>query len=69
VPRLVLHAVGVFSPYMREVAEMAYQWDVPFVIDDARFRAAFGQGPTPVEEAVAATASWARGRFAIRAAA
>ena len=27
------------------------------------------QGPTPIEEAVAATAEWARGRFAFRAAA
>jgi nucleoside-diphosphate-sugar epimerase len=67
VPRLVLRAVGLFSPFMREVAEMAYQWDVPFVIDDSRFRAAFGQEPTPIDEAVAATAAWARERFAFRA--
>jgi nucleoside-diphosphate-sugar epimerase len=61
VPRLLLHAIGVFSPFMREVREMAYQWDVPFELDDTRFRAAFGQGPTPIDEAVAATAAWARG--------
>ncbi|HEU4407770.1 MAG TPA: NAD-dependent epimerase/dehydratase family protein [Polyangiaceae bacterium] len=69
VPRFVLRTAGVFSPLLREVAEMAYQWDVPFVLDDARFRAAFGQGPTPIDEAVAATAAWARGRFGFRAAA
>lgn len=69
VPRLVLRAVGVFSPFMREVAEMAYQWEVPFLVDDTRFRAAFGQGPTPIEEAVAATAAWARARFKLSAAA
>jgi hypothetical protein len=69
VPRLALRAMGLFSSFMRETAEIAYQWDVPFVLDDARFRAAFGQEPTPIDEAVAATAAWARGRFAFRAAA
>jgi nucleoside-diphosphate-sugar epimerase len=63
VPRLALRAMGLFSPFMREVAEMAYQWDMPFVLDDARFRAAFGQGPTPIDAAVAETAAWARARF------
>lgn len=69
VPKVALRALGLFSPFMREAVEMTYQWEVPFVIDDARFRAAFGQEATPVAEAVAATAAWARGRFAFRAAA
>ncbi|APR75602.1 Nucleoside-diphosphate-sugar epimerase [Minicystis rosea] len=68
-PRLVLRGIGVFSPFMREVAEMAYQWDVPFVIDDTRFRTTFGYGATPIDEAVAATAAWARQHFTFRAAA
>ena len=63
VPRLLLRAAGLFSPMLREVAEMTYQWEVPFVLDDTRFRTAFGYGATPIEEIVAATAAWAR-RFA-----
>jgi hypothetical protein len=39
------------------------------LVDDGQFRAAFGQGPTPFPEAVAATAAWARERYGIRAAA
>jgi hypothetical protein len=35
---------------------MTYQWKVPYVPDDRRFRAAFGVEPTPAAEAVAATA-------------
>lgn len=69
VPRLLLRAAGVFSPFMREVVEMTYQWEVPFEVDDGRFRAAFGQGPTPFPDAVAATAAWARRRYGIRGAA
>jgi nucleoside-diphosphate-sugar epimerase len=60
VPKLVLRTLGVFSPFMREVLEMTYQWEAPFVLDDTRFRQTFGQGPTPIETAVAETAEWAR---------
>ena len=66
-PRLLLRAAGLFSPFMREVVEMTYQWEVPFLVDDSQFPAAFGQGPTPLPEAVAATAAWARKRYGIRA--
>lgn len=59
-----LRAAGEYSPLLREIAEMAYQWRAPFVIDDTRFRAQFGMGPTPIDDAVAATARWALRCFA-----
>jgi hypothetical protein len=37
-----MHVIGLFSPFMREAKEMTYEWEVPFVIDDARFRKTFG---------------------------
>jgi hypothetical protein len=60
VPRFVLRSLGLFSPFMREIVEMTYQWEAPFVLDDTRFRQTFGYGPTPVDTAVAETAHWAR---------
>jgi nucleoside-diphosphate-sugar epimerase len=66
---LLLRALGVIVPFMRELPEMAYQWQAPFVLDDGRFRARFGFGATPVDEQVAATAAWARARYAARLAA
>jgi nucleoside-diphosphate-sugar epimerase len=63
VPRPLLRALGLFSPMMREVAEMTYQWEAPFVIDDARLRARFGLVATPVERQVAETAAWARQQY------
>jgi nucleoside-diphosphate-sugar epimerase len=62
---LALRAIGVFAPFLRELPEMAYQWQRPFVLDDSRFRARFGFGATPIDEQVAATVAWARARFAI----
>jgi hypothetical protein len=52
VPQWVFHVAGVFMPMMREAAEMTYQWKVPYVLDDSRFRKAFGVSATPVEVAV-----------------
>ncbi len=64
-PRWVLHVAGLFQPFLREIKEMTYQWEVPFVLDDSRFRKAFGHGATPIEVAVADTAAWARRHYGI----
>ena len=61
VPRLVLKALGLFNPLIRETVEMAYQWDVPFTLDDARFVQTFGLRATPLEAAIAQTAKVLRG--------
>lgn len=68
VPDWVLRALGVVDPALGAAAEMTYQWKVPYVIDDRRFRAAFGVEPTAPERAVAETAAWIRSLAAARAA-
>lgn len=67
VPRWLVRTLGVASPMMRELVEMIYQFEVPYVIDDSKFRAAFGDGATPVDAAVAETAAWVRQRFSVAA--
>lgn len=52
VPRWAVRAIGVFSPLVAAIAEMAYQWDIPYVVDDSAFRRTFGVGPTPLDEAI-----------------
>jgi len=63
VPKLVIRGLGLFMPFMREVPEMIYQWEQPYVLDDSRFVSTFGWSATPVDDAVAATAHWASARF------
>ncbi|HVR20380.1 MAG TPA: NAD-dependent epimerase/dehydratase family protein [Polyangiaceae bacterium] len=58
-PRL-LSLLGVVSPMLREVAEMTYQWEAPFVLDDSRFRDTFGVTATPWDPAMNETAAWGR---------
>jgi len=47
---------------MRELAEMAYKFDGPFVLDTSKFESTFGAGGTPLADAVAATVAWYRAR-------
>lgn len=62
-PRWLLATLSVFVPMMRELGEMTYQWDEPFIIDDSRFRAVFEVRPTAVDEAARATVAWARATY------
>ena len=62
VPPLLLAAAGLVVPIVRELNEMAYQWEEPFVVDDARFRARFGDLATPLDEAARQTVAYARAR-------
>jgi nucleoside-diphosphate-sugar epimerase len=61
-PPLLLRVLGVANPLLREVAEMAYQFTAPFVIDGAAFADRFGVAPTPHEEAMRRTLGWYRNR-------
>jgi nucleoside-diphosphate-sugar epimerase len=51
-----LNAVALVSPFMREMREIVYQWERPYVLDDAAARARFGIAPTPWEEVCLRTA-------------
>jgi nucleoside-diphosphate-sugar epimerase len=62
VPRLVLRALGLFAPMMRELAEMSYEFEEPFVLDTTRYRSTFGTDTTPLVTAVGATVAWYRSR-------
>jgi nucleoside-diphosphate-sugar epimerase len=55
IPKWALRLLGVFVPMVGAVAEMLYQWEVPFVLDDGAFRRVFGVGPTPLDQAIAET--------------
>lgn len=58
VSRWLLRALGVFNPNLREVVEMLYQFEKPFIVDDSKFVRRFGWGATPTETAIAETVAW-----------
>ncbi|MGQ4618571.1 NAD-dependent epimerase/dehydratase family protein [Nocardia sp. R7R-8] len=63
-PAVLLWAAGLFEPNAREMREIRYQLDRPFVIDSAAATAAFGIEPTPTAESLRATIAALRGEVA-----
>lgn len=71
-PPWAVHALfkvmGLFSPLMRELPEVQYQHEQPFVVDDSRFTQAFGQRATPLDKALRETLEFWRARLGVTAA-
>jgi nucleoside-diphosphate-sugar epimerase len=59
-PRTVLKTLALVVPLLREIDEMLYQWQEPFVINDRRFRERFEQRPEDLQQATADTVAWAK---------
>ncbi|GAB2469366.1 NAD-dependent epimerase/dehydratase family protein [Xylanimonas ulmi] len=56
--RATLRALGLVRPAMREYLHTLYQFTDPWVVDDSKFRTAFGVSATPLDEALDATLAW-----------
>ncbi|RSS81017.1 NAD-dependent epimerase/dehydratase family protein [Streptomyces sp. WAC06614] len=63
-PAPALALAGLFSPLLRELKEVRYQFDRPFLVDSSAYEAEFGVRATPVDEQVKATVDWWRGHLA-----
>jgi nucleoside-diphosphate-sugar epimerase len=59
-PKIVLRAMGLFNPGIRETIEILYEFEEPFVVDDSKFEQAFGEQATPLREAIRVTVRWYR---------
>jgi hypothetical protein len=57
-----VRALGLVNPLMRELAELSYEFDEPFVLDTSKYESAFGAAGTPLTAAIAATVAWYRSR-------
>jgi nucleoside-diphosphate-sugar epimerase len=54
-PGWSLSALGLFVPFLRELEEVRYQFEEPFVMDSSDYQTTFGIQPTPMHEALGAT--------------
>jgi nucleoside-diphosphate-sugar epimerase len=58
IPRPLIAMMGIFSPLLRELVEMLYQKEEPYVVDGSRFAKTFDFTPTSLEEGVRKTMEW-----------
>ena len=56
--RLILSVMGLFNVNVREVIEMLYEFEKPFILDSTKFEKAFGMQATPIEQAVRETVAY-----------
>jgi len=49
---------GLFVPEAREMVEMMYEFNAPFVVDSSNFEEIFSMQATPIETGVKATLDW-----------
>jgi nucleoside-diphosphate-sugar epimerase len=59
-PGWFVQLAGVVSPTMRELDELRYEFEAPFVVSHEKFDAAFDLEPTTHREAIVATVDWYR---------
>lgn len=59
-PKLLARAVALVNPQLREVMELWYSFDEPYVVDHSKFARSFGDIATPLDEAIATTVEWFR---------
>jgi nucleoside-diphosphate-sugar epimerase len=60
VPSWLIHGLALAWPLMRELKEMEFQRDRPYLVDDQHARETFGLTHTDLEEGLAATLEWYR---------
>ncbi len=58
VGKTMMRLAGFFVPEAREMVEMAYEFEEPYVLDDSAIRAAYGLTHTPLEVSIPATVEW-----------
>ena len=63
-PHWLIKTVAVFMRLVRELDEMLYQWDEPFVVDDSQFRERFRVEPSALDRAAVDTVQWAEQYYA-----
>jgi nucleoside-diphosphate-sugar epimerase len=61
-PKLAVRALGLFNPTIRELVELSYEFEQPFVLDTTKYQSTFGTDGTPLAIAIAATVAWYRSR-------
>ncbi len=60
--KTMMRLIGLFNADVREVVELMYEFEEPFIVDHSRFEAAFGNGVTPHAQAIKETLAWYKER-------
>ena len=54
-PPLLLRAIGIINPTVRELVELQYQFEEPFIVDSSKIATKLNVHATPLEPALTET--------------
>lgn len=60
ISRAMVNVLGIFNSQVRELKEMLYEFEEPYVVDSSRFESTFGVHATPLDTAIPTTVEWFR---------
>lgn len=55
-PPWMQRVLGLFIPFVKELSELGFQWDRPYLVNADKFKARFAFEATPFQESMSATA-------------
>lgn len=58
--KFMVSFLGLFNPMLREVKEMMYEWEQPYIVEHKKYADRFGDNNTPHEIAIHETIEWYR---------
>jgi len=61
--RSMVSLLGLVNPMMREIKEMMYEWEKPYIVNHNKYAQAFSAEATPHRVAIKETVDWYRQRF------
>jgi len=59
-PRFMVGLIGMFNGPLREIKEVLFEFEEPFVVNSSDFESTFGRTATPLSEAIPTTVEWFR---------
>lgn len=66
-PKLLFEALSLVHPYLREMREMRYEFEKPYIVDSSQFIKNFGDISTPIDEGIRNTVQWYKSQMSVTA--
>ncbi len=56
--KTMISMLGLFNPMIKEVKEMMYSWEEPYIVDHSKYEKSFGNHATDHKAAIKETVAW-----------
>ena len=56
--KLMVSFLGLFNPMLKEMKEMMYEWEQPYIVEHKKYEDSFGNASTPYDVAIRETIEW-----------